>query len=238
MSKKDKHQPRPPKGTETPRSPRASNKKQTPATTTKRTKGIPGQAEAPERQKINASLGDQTPGRTNPEAQNATPTISGKGQRGHRTHANRSHQEEEKAEAAQRRKTSANTATQGKKTNTPGRAEATKDKNTPGCRSLGAPQDKHQQQRPASKDHSQPHPPRGRETERRGQDQQDSKTKDTPRGAKGQTADSNHNQRQTLATSTNTTTQRAESQEQANAPQQPTRRWRGDGVCQCVKFRK
>ena len=129
--RKDKHQPRPPKGTETPRSPRASNKNK--------------HQPQPEKER-------QTESNTNHEQ---------KPQRGHRTHANRSHQEEEKAEAPQRRKTSANTPTEGKKTNTAGRAEAPerpgapKDKNTPGGRSLGAPQDKHQQQRPASKDHSQ-----------------------------------------------------------------------------------
>ena len=58
-----------------------------------------------------------------------------------------------------------------------------KKKNTPACRRPWASKDKHQQQWPATKDQCQPQPPRGRETQQKGQDHINCKTNGTPGGA-------------------------------------------------------
>ena len=99
---------------------------------------------------------------------------------------------------------------QGKKTNTPGgqkphsakrQAPTTiteSKKNTPACRSPWASKDKHQQQRPATKDQCQPQPPRGREAQQKGQDHQNCKTKGAPGGAEApKRQKTNHSRGQT-----------------------------------------
>jgi len=99
---------------------------------------------------------------------------------------------------------------QGKKTYTPGgqkpqsakrQAPTTiteRKKNTPACRSPWASKDKHQQQRPATKDQCQPQPPRGREAQQKGQDHQNCKTKGAPGGAEApKRQKTNHNRGQT-----------------------------------------